>query len=66
MRLLFLPFSARYIALTLALAGTVMLATVAYQNADLIGYLTLPLSVFGFLTLVGVRDFFQKKHAILR
>ena len=66
MRTLLLPFTRRYIVLTIAFVGTATLAALIYRDPDLSRYLAVPLGVFGFLTLVGLRDLVQKKHAILR
>jgi glutamate synthase domain-containing protein 2 len=63
---LFLPFTPRFILLTIALASTAALGVLAYQYPGLVRYLGLPLVVFGFLSLIGLRDIFQTKHAILR
>ena len=66
MRLLLLPFSARYILLTLAFAATGVLAVHIWRNPDGGALLLLPLAGFGALTLLGLRDLLQRKHAILR
>ena len=63
---LLLPFSPRYITLTFALGGTAVLASAIYWYPDLLNYLGLPLAIFAFFALWGLRDFFQTKHAILR
>ncbi len=61
-----LPFEKRFLALTLAIAGSLLLAGLALALPDwreqaLVGMaVTLPLS------LVGVRDLFQTRHAVLR
>ena len=66
MRTLLLPFTPRYIVLTIAFVGTAALAALIYRDPYLSRYLAVPLGVFGFLTLVGLHDLVQKKHAILR
>ncbi len=66
MRTLLLPFTLRYIVLTIALSGTAALAALVYRDPGLSRYLAVPLAIFGFLALVGLRDLIQKKHAILR
>ncbi len=66
MRIFFLPFSRRYIVLTIALSGTAALIAVIYTEPTLGPYLALPLAIFGFFSLIGLRDLFQRKHAILR
>ncbi|MGO8953888.1 MAG: FMN-binding glutamate synthase family protein [Rhodomicrobium sp.] len=66
MRMLLLPLTRRYIALTIALGGTAALAALIYWDPGFSRYLAVPLAVLGFLALVGLRDLIQKKHAILR
>ena len=66
MRILLLPFSARYILLTIALAGTAASALLALQGPATLPYFLAPLLIFGFFAVLGLRDFTQRKHAILR
>ncbi|MGO9485152.1 MAG: FMN-binding glutamate synthase family protein [Rhodomicrobium sp.] len=66
MRIFLLPFTPRYIVLTIAIAGTAALVALVYRFPDLGGYLAVPLAVFVFLMLVGLRDLVQTRHAILR
>ena len=66
MRYLLLPFSPRYIVLTLAALGTAMLAALVWRDPQDAVHLAVPLGLFSFLTLVGIRDLVQTKHAILR
>jgi glutamate synthase domain-containing protein 2 len=63
---LLLPFTPRYILLTIALSGTAALGVLTYESPGLIRYLALPLAILGFFSLLGLRDLFQTKHAILR
>ncbi len=63
---IFLPFAPRYILLTIALAGTAGCAALIYRDQGLSQYVAAPLAFFGFFALLGLRDFFQTKHAILR
>jgi glutamate synthase domain-containing protein 2 len=63
---LFLPFTPRFILLTLVLSGTAALGALAYESPGLIRYLALPLAFSASLSLIGLRDLFQTKHAILR
>jgi glutamate synthase domain-containing protein 2 len=63
---LLLPLTPRYILLTIALAGTGALATLIYQDSALAEVLAVPLAFFGLFALLGLRDLFQEKHAILR
>ena len=66
MRLLFLPFTPRYIVLTLAIIGAAALAALVLSHPGLGRYLYAPLAVFAILTAFGLRDLFQTKHSILR
>jgi glutamate synthase domain-containing protein 2 len=67
MRWLILPFSPRFILLTIALAGTAACAAVAWQAPPAtLPLIAMPLAFFGFFALVGLRDLTQTKHAILR
>ncbi|MGO9546392.1 MAG: FMN-binding glutamate synthase family protein [Rhodomicrobium sp.] len=66
MKTLLLPFSPRYIVLTIAFAGMAAFAALVYRDPDISRYFVLPLAIFGFFSLLGLRDLIQKKHAILR
>ncbi len=66
MKILLLPFTPRYIVLTIAIAGIAVLAALIYRDPGLSRYLAAPLAVFAFFVLAGLRDLVQKKHAILR
>jgi glutamate synthase domain-containing protein 2 len=66
MRYLLLPISARYIVLSLAAVGTAMLAVLIWRDPQDAVDLAVPLCLFSFLTLVGLHDLIQTKHAILR
>jgi glutamate synthase domain-containing protein 2 len=66
MGLLLLPFTPRYILLTIALLGAGGLAAIVIESPALLGYLALPLGIFAAFALLGVRDLFQKRHSILR
>jgi glutamate synthase domain-containing protein 2 len=66
MWLLLLPLKLRYMLLSVALAGLAASAVLAWQFPDSIRLLAVPLAFFGFFSLLGVRDFFQPRHAILR
>jgi glutamate synthase domain-containing protein 2 len=63
---LFLPFTPRFILLTIALSGAAALGALIYEYPGYTRYLALPLAIFGFFSLLGLRDLFQTKHAILR
>jgi glutamate synthase domain-containing protein 2 len=66
MRHLLLPFTPRYLLLTLAVAGTVALAGLVWRYPATALYLGFPLGIFAVFAALGVRDLFQTKHAILR
>src|SRR5262245_58755536 len=66
MRLLLLPFSPRYILLTVAFAGTAAFAAIVWREPSSLPYVFLPLAFFGCFAVLGVRDLAQRKHAILR
>ena len=66
MRHLLLPFTPRYILLTLAVLGTAAFAALIWRYPEAALHLAVPLAVFGFFAALGVRDLVQTKHAILR
>ncbi|ABD05277.1 Ferredoxin-dependent glutamate synthase [Rhodopseudomonas palustris HaA2] len=68
METILLPFSPRYIALTICAVLAALFAAIAIVDYDtkLFGVLLTLALVFGALTLLGVRDLFQKNHAVLR
>src|SRR5499427_11007888 len=66
MRPLVLPFSPRFIALTLCLVATALLCGILYAKPSSILDLSIPLALFGGLSALGVRDLFQTRHAVLR
>ena len=66
MRPLLLPFSPRYILLTIAIAGTAAFAAATWRAPSTLPYVLLPLAFFGGFAILGIRDLTQHKHAILR
>jgi hypothetical protein len=66
MRYLLLPFTPRYILLTISLLGTLALAAVAALDPETLPALSLPLAVLGGLVVLGICDLIQTRHAILR
>ena len=66
MRHLLLPFTPRYILLTLAVTLTLALAGLALRYPDAAWHLSLPLVIFGAFVLLGLRDLMQTRRAILR
>src|SRR5258708_6923776 len=66
MHVLILRFTARLIVLTLCIAATAACVGVAMAQSDWLGPLSVPILLFGGLSLLGVRDVFQTRHAVLR
>jgi len=66
MRLLSLPFTPRYILLTLALVGTIVLTALAWRAPESNVLLNVLLALFFGLSVLGLRDLVQQRHAILR
>src|SRR5260370_9468023 len=66
MQALTLPFSARFIVLTLCIAATAACVGVAVAQGGWLGPLSVPILLFGGLSLLGIRDVCQKRHAVLR
>ena len=66
MQTLMIPFSPRFIILTLCIAFTLMFVAAAiYDPEDLILF-AIPIIVFSGLSVVGIHDVLQKNHAVLR
>ena len=65
---LLLPFSPRYIILTICAVVTALLVGIGIVDAKLKVWelLMIPILIFGALTLLGIRDLTQKNHAVLR
>ncbi len=59
MRPLLLPFSPRYILLTIALAGAAAFAAAAWRAPSNLPYLLMPLAFFGAFVVLGIRDLTQ-------
>lgn len=66
METMMLPFTPRFIVLTLCGVITLMLLGAVLSDLDDVGLLWVPLLVFGGLTALGIRDLMQKNHAVLR
>jgi len=64
--LLRLPFEPRYMLLTVTLLLTTVFAALVISSADVDMFLVLPLVAFAGLSLIGLRDIIQSRHAILR
>jgi len=63
---LLLPFSPRFIALTICAAATLLLLGAGLADPKAFDLVLLPLLLFGALTLLGIRDLMQQSHAVLR
>ena len=66
MQTLMLPFSPRFIILTLCILFSVLLTAAAIYDPDDIILFAIPLVVFVLLSALGIRDLVQKNHAVLR
>ncbi|MCA1455596.1 FMN-binding glutamate synthase family protein [Bradyrhizobium sp. BRP22] len=66
METLLLPFSPRFIVLTICAVATALLLVLGISDRKIIDLILVPLLIFGALTLLGVRDLMQKHHAVLR
>ncbi len=66
METLLLPFSPRFIVLTICAVVTALLIGIGISDRKIFDILLIPIVIFGALTLLGVRDLLQKSHAVLR
>jgi glutamate synthase domain-containing protein 2 len=66
MSILLLPFTPRYILLTLSLLASAVFAYICVTAPDWASYLAVPLALTSGLSLLGLRDMLQTKHSILR
>lgn len=66
MQTLMIPFTPRYFVLTACAVITVVLGLIAFESFKAFEIVVIPLVLFGGLTLVGIRDLLQKRHAVLR
>jgi glutamate synthase domain-containing protein 2 len=66
METLLLPFSPRYIVLTICTVVTAMLIIIGVVDHKVINVVVIPILAFGGLTVLGFHDLMQKDHAILR
>src|ERR1700682_6491630 len=66
METLMLPFSPRFIVLTICAVVTALLLGLGIVDHKAFDLILIPLVVFGALTLLGIRDLTQKSHAVLR
>ena len=66
METLLLPFSPRFIVLTICAVVTALLTGIGFADGKIFDILLIPILIFGALTALGVRDLMQKGHAVLR
>jgi len=66
METLMLPFSPRFIVLTICAVVTALLLGLGIVDRKVFDIVLVPLLIFGGLTLLGIRDLMQKSHAVLR
>src|SRR5215813_2296008 len=66
METLLLPFSPRFIVLTICAVVTALLIVFGLADRKVFDLVLIPTVIFGGLTLLGIRDLMQKNHAVLR
>src|SRR5258708_32357211 len=66
METLMIPFSPRYIILTICAVVTVLLLGIGIADRKTLDLVLIPILIFGALTFLGIRDLLQKNHAVLR
>jgi glutamate synthase domain-containing protein 2 len=66
METLLIPFSPRFIVLTICAVVTALLVGIGIIDRKIFGILLVPILIFGGLTALGIRDLLQKGHAVLR
>jgi glutamate synthase domain-containing protein 2 len=66
METLLLPFSPRFIVLTICSVVTALLLGIGIVDHKVLKLIAIPFAIFGALTLLGFRDLTQKSHAVLR
>jgi glutamate synthase domain-containing protein 2 len=66
METLLLPFSPRFIILTICAVVTALLVAEVIFDPEWFDFLIFPILLFGGLSALGVRDVMQKGHAVLR
>ena len=66
MRLLVLPFTARFVLLTLSILVAAASAALLVADPSWWRVAVAPLVVGGLLTVIGIRDLIQTRHAVLR
>jgi glutamate synthase domain-containing protein 2 len=66
METLMMPFSPRFIILTICCVVTVLLIGIGIVDHKVIDIVIIPILIFGGLSLLGFRDLLQQNHAVLR
>ncbi|ETR78174.1 glutamate synthase [Afipia sp. P52-10] len=66
MQSLMLPFTPRYFVFTACVVITAVLLLIGLESFKAFEIVVIPLVLFGGLTLLGIRDLIQKRHAVLR
>jgi glutamate synthase domain-containing protein 2 len=66
METLMIPFSPRFIILTICCVVTVLLIGIGIHDHKVIDIVIIPILIFGGLSLLGFRDLLQQNHAVLR
>jgi glutamate synthase domain-containing protein 2 len=66
METLMMPFSPRFIILTICCVVTVLLIGLGLHDPKIIKVVIIPILIFGGLSLLGFRDLLQQNHAVLR
>src|ERR1700743_1214751 len=66
METLLLPFSPRFIVLTICSVATALLLGIGLVDHKAFHLVVIPALVFAALTLLGIHDIMQKSHAVLR
>jgi glutamate synthase domain-containing protein 2 len=66
METLMLPFSPRFIVLTICAVVTALLLALGIFDRKVFDLVLIPMVIFGALTVLGIRDLMQKNHAVLR
>ena len=66
METLLLPFSPRFIVLTICAVVSALLVAEVIFDPEWFDFLLIPILLFGGLTVLGIRDIMQKGHAVLR
>jgi len=66
METVMIPFSPRFIVLTICAVITALLLGLAIGDHKIVNLVVIPILIFGGLTVLGIHDLVQKDHAVLR